>query len=170
MPRPSLGQCLHSPRELLLRTKLSLPVPDWSTSWSRTRCLLNTRLSLPRADLGLYHGPRPNIYHSTEWSLNTGLSLHRSPGPGGPILRREGLSMLLRKINTPSQRERHSLPYQACHESTRTLMLSEAWSRYLQYVHRTNVLQLQSTSLHWVSNEMIPHFTVFQSIMKHRVL
>ena len=111
-------QCLHSPREWLLITKLSLPVLDWSTSWSQTRCLLNTRLSLPRADLGLYHGPRPDIYHSTEWSLNTRLSLHRGPGPGGPILLREGLSMLLRKINTPSQRERHSLPYQACHKST----------------------------------------------------
>ena len=101
MPRPSLGLTVsYSPREWILRTKLSLPVPDWSTSWSRTRCLFNTRLSLPRADLGLYHGPRPDIYHSTEWSLNTGLSLHRGPGPGGPILRREGLSMLLRKSTT----------------------------------------------------------------------
>ena len=52
-----------------------------------------------QAELGLYHGPRPDIYHSTEWSLNTGLSLHLGPGPGGPILLREGLSMLLRKIN-----------------------------------------------------------------------
>ena len=66
----------------------------------RTRCLLNTRLSLPKVDLGLYHGPRPDIYYSTEWSLNTGLSLHRGPRPGGPILLREGLLMLLRKINT----------------------------------------------------------------------
>ena len=73
-------------------------------------------LSLPRAKLGPYHRQGLDIYHSTEWSLNIGLSLHRGPRPGGPILLREWLLMLLRKINTPSQQERHSLPYQGCHE------------------------------------------------------
>ena len=52
-----------------------------------------------RAELGLYHVPRLDVDHSTEWLLNTGLSLHRGLGPSGPILLREGLSMLLKKIN-----------------------------------------------------------------------
>ena len=56
---------------------------------------MSTQHNLPRADLGLYHGPRPDIYHSTEWSLNTRLSLHRGPRPGVSILQREWFSMIL---------------------------------------------------------------------------
>ena len=64
----------------------------------------------------------------------------------------------------------HTLPYQACHKSTRTLMLSEAWSRYLQFVH---LYECTATSEHLSALGIWWNDTSFQCVqytMKHWIL
>ena len=70
--------------------------------WLRSKSISHLQYTHKHENINLgYYSPRPDIYHSIEWSLNTRLSLHNGPRPGGPILLEERLSMLLRKINTP---------------------------------------------------------------------
>ena len=94
-----------------------------SISWSRTRYLPFNRMvtqhwvePMPWSQTRCPHSPKKmaldaaqknqhiscswtRYHHSTEWSLNSRLSPHRGLEAGVPVLLREWLSMLLRKIN-----------------------------------------------------------------------